>query len=41
MIVRGFVASNGFARADVCEEVEGSTEGKIEGYVPFAYGCLG
>lgn len=40
VVVRSFVASDGFAGADVCKEVEGSTEGKIEGYVPFAYGCL-
>ena len=40
VVVRGFVACNGFAGADVCEEIEGSTEGKIEGYVAFAYRCL-
>lgn len=40
VVIRSFVASNGFAGADVCEEIEGSTKGKIEGYVPFAYRCL-
>ena len=36
VVVGGLVAGDGFAGADVGEEVEGSAEGKIEGYVAFA-----
>ena len=40
VVVGGFVAGDGFAGTDVCEEVECAAEGEIEGDVAFADGCL-
>ena len=38
--VGGFVPGNGFAGADVGEEVEGPAEGEVQGDVAFADGGL-
>lgn len=40
VVVWGFVARDGFAGADVGEEVEGAAEGEVEGDVAFADGGL-
>lgn len=41
VVVRSFVANDRSAGTEVCEEVEGSAEGKVERDVTFADGCLG
>ena len=40
VVVGGFVAGDGFAGADVGEEVECAAEGEIQGDVAFADRCL-
>ena len=41
VVIWGFVAGNGFARADVGEKVEGTAEGKVERDMAFADRGLG
>ena len=40
VVVGGLVAGDGFAGTDVGEEVEGSAEGEVEGYVTLSDRCL-
>lgn len=40
MIVWSFVTGNGFARPNICEQVEGSSKSQVEGDMAFTNGCL-
>lgn len=40
IVVGGFIACNGFAGADVSEEVEGTAEGEVQRDMAFADGSL-